>query len=68
MHRVNIRPLRVLLHLNVTLRDQNLKKQKLSAEDKEKIEQEIQRIKKLMDVPIKPTATNLYWFSHKGFQ
>ena len=39
---------------------------KQSIKEKEALEKETEKIKKMMSVPIKPTATTLHWFNHKG--
>ena len=48
-----------------------MKKQKQSIKEKEKesLDKEIEKIKKVMSVPINPKTTSLYWYSyrsHKG--
>ena len=43
-----------------------MKKQNQSIKEKESMNNEMEKIKKIMSVPIKPTATSLHWFNHKG--
>lgn len=43
-----------------------MKKQNQSIKEKELMNNEMEKIKKIMSVPIKPTATSLHWFNHKG--
>ena len=43
-----------------------MKKQNQSIKEKELQTKETEKIKKMMSVPIKPTATSLYWHSHRG--
>ncbi len=43
-----------------------MKKQNKSIKEKEALAKEVEKIKKMMSVPIKPTATTLHWFNHRG--